>query len=184
MICLRVPEEAARLLERVDVPGNPVPASDMHVTILYIGKDVSVVDLAKATVAAHAVTSRTPPFVVHLSAISSFPRNPDDGWPIICPIDSPELQALNAGLKEEFTRLGLAFSDKWPDYKPHVTLAYDPTEEEVSVSQALPVSVPFTALEVLMYGGSGLRQGVGSLYVGLPLNLTPVERVASRLCMI
>jgi len=176
-IGLRVPHDAARLLEGVEVPGDRLSASDMHVTILYLGKSVPIVELAKAMVAAFSVARSTSPLTLTLTSASSFPAG-NDGVPVICRIESPELQRLNADLKAEFGRLGLPFSDKWPDYKPHVTLSY--VKEQVP--EGYSVDVPFgplvfSAHELTIWGGD---DGDGRVSMSLPFVLTPAERMASR----
>lgn len=176
---LRVPHDAARLLEELDVPGERLSASDMHVTILYLGKDVPVVELAKAFVAAYGVARSTRPLAVTLSSASSFPAG-KDGVPVICLIDSPELQKLHSDLKAEFTRLGLPFSDKFPDYRPHVTLSYvkDQVPDGYAVDAPFPGPLVFSSHELTIWGGD---DGDGRVMVSLPFVLSPVERMASRI---
>lgn len=178
-IGLRVPADAARALESHEVPGERLSASDMHVTILYIGKGVSIVDLAKAMVAAYGVAGRTCPISLSIDRATNFPVGPD-GWPIICRLESPGLQQLNADLKAEFTRLGLPFNNKWPDYKPHVTLSYvkDQQPEGFVFDSPLPGPVPFTVHELTIWGG---KEGESQLHIDIPFSLSPVQRMASRL---
>jgi len=176
---LRVPADAARLLESHEVPGERLSASDMHVTILYLGKDVPVVELAKAMVASYGVASRTNPLSLSVDRVTNFPLG-SDGWPLICRIESAGLQRLNLDLRSEFTRLGLPFSNKWPDYKPHVTMSYlkDPQPEGFSFDSPLPGPLPFTVHELTIWGGD---DGDGRISVNIPFVLTPAQRMASRL---
>lgn len=178
-IGLRVPADAARVLESHEVPGERLSASDMHVTILYVGKNVSIVDLAKAMVAAYGVAGRTRPLSLVIDRATNFPVGPD-GWPIICRLDSPELQRLNADLKAEFSRLGLPFNNKWPDYKPHVTLSYikEPQPEGFVFDSPLPGPLPFAVHELTIWGG---KEGEGQIHVDIPFVLSPAQRMASRL---
>ncbi len=179
---LRVPHDAARLLEGVKVPGDRLSASDMHVTILYLGKGLPMVQVAKAMVACSVVTEAQPPFGVSVSRVSSFPRNKDDGFPVICPVDSPELHSLRSALRASFQKLGVPFSDKWPEFRPHVTMSYvkdlPDGVEGFSFDQPLPGPLSFTALELTIWGGD---KGDGRVHVGLPFVLSPLERMASRL---
>lgn len=177
-IGLKVPHETARLLEGVDVPGEKHSASDMHVTVLYLGKDVPVVEVAKSMCAAHQVTSRTRPFLCGLNEVSSFPKG-DDGVPVICPVRSPGLVSLNAALRAEFDRLGVGYSKKWPDYRPHVTLSYMAGESDPpEYSAPLPGPVTWTASDMVIWGGDESDQ---VLSVTMPFVLGPVERAARRL---
>jgi 2'-5' RNA ligase len=177
-IGLRVPPDAARLLESHEVPGERLSASDMHVTILYIGKGVPVVELAKAMVASYGVATRTGPLSLSIDRATNFPVG-NDGWPIICRLESAELQQLNADLRAEFTRLGLPFNNKWPIYKPHVTLSYlkEPQPEGFAFESLLPGPLPFTVHELTIWGGD---DGDGRIHVNIPFVLSPAQRMASR----
>ncbi len=178
-IGLRVPADAARLLESHEVPGERLSASDMHITILYLGKNVPVVDLAKAMVAAYGVAQRTSPLSLIVDRVTNFPVG-NDGWPLICRLESPGLQQLNVDLKAEFTRLGLPFNNKWPTYAPHVTMAYlkDPQPEGFVFDQPLPGPLPFVVHELTIWGGD---DGDGRIHINMPFVLSPAQRMASRL---
>lgn len=176
-IGLKIPHEAARLLEGVEVPGDRFSASDMHVTVIYLGKGLSILDVAKAMCAASGVTSKTTPFLCAVKDISSFPANPNDGVPVICPIHSPGIMALNDGLKAEFSRLGIKFPDKYPEYKPHVTMSYL-TDGQESYSASLPGPLTWTASELVIWGGD---DGDGVLSVIMPFVLSPIEKIARRM---
>jgi 2'-5' RNA ligase len=178
-IGLRVPADAARILESHEVPGERLSASDMHVTILYLGKNVPVIDLAKAMVAAYGVATRTSPLSLVVDRVTNFPVG-NDGWPLICRIESPELQSLNADLKAEFTRLGLPFNNKWPIYAPHITMSYlkDQQPADLIFDSPLPGPLPFVVHELTIWGGD---DGDGRVHINIPFVLSPIQRMASRL---
>lgn len=182
-IGLKVPAGIARILESVpDVPGDRHSASDMHVTILYLGKGIPVTDVAKAMCAAYQITSQMRPFACGLSEVSSFPGS-DDGVPLICPVESPSLHDLNAALKAEFDRLGLEFDNKYSEYKPHVTMSYVTDGSLESHQQPLPGPLAWTASELVIWGGDN---GDDVLSVSMPFVLNPgrsasFARMASRL---
>jgi 2'-5' RNA ligase len=183
-IGLRVPHDAARLLEAIEVPGERLSASDMHITILYLGKNVPVIQIAKAMVVAAQATSQQVPFNIMLSNINSFPRNAEDGYPIICPVDSPELHSFRNSLKESFQKYRVPFVDNWPEFKPHITLSYLKDVEEdtdFKLDQPLPGPLSFTALELTIWGGD---KGDGKIHVGLPFVLSPIARAAARVAKI
>lgn len=178
LIGLKVPVEIAKLLSGVDVPGEKESAFDMHVTIMYLGRDVSVLEVAKSMCAASQVTSKITPFTCGLTSVSSFPGG-DDGVPVICPVQSPGLLALNSALRTEFDRLGVGYSKKWPDYKPHVTLSYMTGENDpVEYSSPLPNPVIWTVSSLLIWGGNNSDE---TLSINMPFALSPLERVANRL---
>ena len=179
IIGIRVPVEVGRVLEQQEVPGEPHSASDMHITVLYVDKASPILDVAKTMIAAYAITSKNRPFQITIQDISSFPRNPDDGLPVICFIDSPELQAIHYALKDEFDRLQIPYRHKYPEYKPHVTLSYvkEETPEGYTFSSSLPGPVSFTVYELSIMG----YPDDAHVRVELPLSLTMEDRIASRL---
>lgn len=177
-IGLRVPYEAAKLLEISPVPGERQRASDMHVTILYLGKGTPMVQVAKAMVVLDMLASSVRPFTISLKKITNFPRNPDDGWPVICPVASPELQRIHSSLKAALSKYGVPFSNKYPEYKPHVTMSYVREESPgFSFNSELPDVLPISVHELTLWGGE--REG-RQLIVTVPLTLSLEERVASR----
>jgi 2'-5' RNA ligase len=179
IIGIRVPVEVGRVLEQQEVPGEPHSASDMHVTVLYVDKASPILDVAKTMIAAHAITSKNRPFQITIQDVSSFPRNPDDGLPIICFINSPELQAIHYALKAEFDRLQIPYRHKYPEYKPHVTLSYvkEETPEGYVFNSSLPGPISFTVYELSIMGYADDAH----VRVELPLSLTMEDRIASRL---
>lgn len=177
---LKVPHDAARLLEAVEVPGERLSASDMHITILYLGKKLPIVQVAKAMVACNEVTKGQVPFELGLSEVSSFSKNPDDGFPVICPVESPALHAFRDALKARFKSLGVPFNEKFPEYKPHVTMGYVkdvPEGADFAYAAPLPGPLSFTAMELTIWGGD---KGDGQVHIGLPFVLSPIEKMASR----
>jgi len=147
-IGIKVPHEVGRLLHTIEVPGEKVPLHEFHVTLLYLGKEVPIETLGKAIVAAAEVAESYRPFRCTLTQTSSFPKG-DDGVPIICPVDSPELHELNTQLKAAFDAAGVDYSKKFPDYKPHVTLAYS---DEVT-ADTLFGPLEWSAYEMVLWGG-------------------------------
>lgn len=85
-----------------------------HITVLYGFRDSSIV-----TVEALRAWARTVrPFVVTLDSVSLFPGN-EDGDVLKIDVQSVELHAMHRDLLGRFP-----CENKYPDYKPHVTLAY------------------------------------------------------------
>lgn len=148
MIGLRVPQEAARLLASVEVPGEQVQRHHSHITVHMLGDDVPIEQIGKAIIAAHGVAEKTVPFRLSMNSISTFKGGPN-GVPVICPIFAPELHALHANLKAAFDEAGVEYSKKWPEFRPHVTLAYSP---EPMKDQALG-PLEWSAYEMVLWGG-------------------------------
>ena len=119
-----VPEEAARVLAGHEVPGVPTSTHTQHCTMLYLGKQVPIDDICAAIRAVFDVANQTKPFTCSVSGIGSFPANPDDGVPVIGRLDQTDIMAVREAVRAQFDQDGVPYSNKYPDYTPHVTLAY------------------------------------------------------------
>lgn len=160
---LNVPEEVARLLDEVEVPGEKVPAADKHITILHLGWEIPIEQISAAVIAIESVTSSAVPFVVELSRISCFPKG-DDGVPIISLVDSPLLTTLHDRLKDAFDKRGVPFSKKHPTFAPHVTLSYN--EEAIDDRPIGPIN--WTVYEVILWGGDSRDRVTASFPLAFP----------------
>jgi 2'-5' RNA ligase len=172
MVGLRVPAETARVFSELSVPGVPEDPGFLHITMLYMGDDVPVETLAKAMTVMFGITRQTNPFTVRTSVMTCFPKN-DDGVPIICRIESEALHFLQGRIKAAFQMHGVPFSDRHPEYKPHVTLAYaDEPIEDQAIS-----TLEWGAHEVFLWGGDQADQ---RLIVTFPLSIDASQRLALR----
>lgn len=180
MIALRVPTETARLMERISgvLPGDSQAASDMHITIAYLGDKTPMEQIAKAMLACHSVASKTAPFMLTVDSMDSFEPG-DDGTPIILPVKSEELHSLEKAIKEELDRFGVGYSKKWPEFKPHVTMSYIK-----GMRAAGPLSVPISwgAFDMTIYGAD---RGDGRVSIVLPFILPnthiKLQRIAAKI---
>lgn len=149
-IGIRIPHDVGRMFSAIEVPGRKTPIDEFHITAIYLGKDVPLETIGRAVVAAAEVAEGTRPFRLSVDRMTSFPKG-DDGVPVICPVTSPELHELNSKLKLSLDKYGVEYSKKFPEYKPHVTLAYadaaaNPPEEQVG-------PLEWSAYEMVMWGG-------------------------------
>ena len=147
---ISLPSEICQLFHEVDVPGVRVPKHTHHVTLLYLGKETPLPDICKAIELAAPVMQRTAPLRLSAARVESFQENPDDGYPLIARVDSEGLHALQAELKSALKTGGVQFSDKWPEYKPHVTLAY---AKEPMAEMKLDPAIEWTVAETVMWAG-------------------------------
>lgn len=177
LVTLKVPYEAAMMLEGVEVPGERLSASDMHVTLLYMGKGTPLVEVARAMLACHEVARAFSPFLLLLNRVGAFPEG-EDGTPIILPVMSPVVMSLQASLKLAFQKYGMEFSDKFPDFKPHVTLSYLQAGENVPPLAGLPGPLSWVAHEMMIWGGDA---GESDVSIRVPFVLSPVHKAAARL---
>lgn len=165
---LVVPPETGRILESVEVPGQREKASDMHVTVLYMG-DVPVDVAAAGMVAAVSVAKLQAPFLCACDSVDSFPPNPEYGIPVIAPVIAPAIHDLHAKLVLAFDAAGLPYSKKFPEFKPHVTLARNLGQDAKPYSAPLPGQCSWVASELFVWGGEN-----GSLFSArIPFVLGP-----------
>jgi 2'-5' RNA ligase len=176
---LKVPHETARLLHDVEVPGEKSHIEEMHITLLYLGKGIPFINIAKAMMVCHEVLEHQQPFLMRISKISTFPENPDDGVPIICPVESPELMIFQKTLANEFNKFGLEYDKKFPDFKPHVTLAYDKNSD--FKESPLPMPMIWAAQSMSIWGGD---RGDGPAEINMPFTLTKISKAAAKITQI
>lgn len=175
---IRVPHETARLLSEIDVPGKKDSTAHFHVTVIHLGDNVPIETLAKTMVATFGVTSKLRPFTVSTSRVTCFPAKdkPDAKVPIICRVDSDALHDLWKNLCSAYDSAGIEYSKRFPEFKPHVTVAW--TEEPME-EKRIPI-VEWGAHEVVLWGGD---DGDRRVVVTFPLSLKTSalsKRVASR----
>lgn len=160
-IGISVPNDVGSLLEQIEVPGNREPRSRYHVTVLNLGKEVPLEQVSKAAMVAFYVCSKAQPFLATMKVATSFPKG-DDGFPIIARVESPALHALHAALTSAFDGAGIEYSKKFPEFKPHVTLAYADTG-----MPDRPISpITWTVGEIIVWGGD---KGENRIVVKIPL---------------
>lgn len=145
---IKVPEEIAKQLERIDAPGERVPRNEKHITLLYLGDDVPLEDIATVTIAAGHLTEDFKPFEVEIKEVTTFPEG-DSGVPVICPVLGDELHRLHDELMASCDEEGVEYSKKFPTYKPHVTLSY--SHEPVQGHEFRPLS--WLCTEIVLWGG-------------------------------
>ena len=127
----------------LDLPPGTIPmipggVDDHHVTVIYLGKDVSDDAFAEACDRAQAAAAAAPgPIVGVIAGVDSFPpsENSDGKIPAFAPVILPGVEALYESLAD------LSASGR-PDYTPHATLAY------VEPGDPLPPPVPPTGVTI------------------------------------
>ncbi len=144
-----VPPDVAKLLLDIDVPGDKAKPHEMHVTLAYLGKNTPTAETLKAAAACQIITQNTKPLRCAAAAVGSFPENPEDGFPIISRIVSPDIYNFRSRIVKALKHVGVEFSNRYPEYKPHVTLAY--------AKESLPYfkinSIIWTVTSIFISGG-------------------------------
>jgi len=109
-----------------------------HVTCAY-----GFEDDAGLTDELNKLMSRNGPVTIALSALSIFEGDNPDGTPLKIDVTSPELIALHEAIAGTFPLPG----SKWPDFKPHLTLAF--LQPEVAASY-VGLPAPFIGKQVTL----------------------------------
>lgn len=143
MIALFVPPEIAETLaldrEDAEKPG------ELHVTLCYFSDAVSY--RGEIEQAAQAISKSSPPIEVEISGIAQF-TSEDEKKPNVLLINSHDLLALRSQL------VSLLPEDSYSEkhaYTPHITLAYLPPDESLSLEGDFP-SILFPAISVTIDG--------------------------------
>ncbi len=173
---LKVPPETARLFAEIDVPGEKSAPSAMHITMVYLGKEVPIETIAATIPVVMKVVSGTRPFSVQTSHVSTFPAG-DDGVPIIARVQSNDLHRLRNALLNALDAASIPYNKKFPEFKPHVTLAFskDPLVEEI-VNIDIP-TIEWGAHELVLWGGD---QGDKRIIVTFPFSIAMTKAAVDR----
>jgi 2'-5' RNA ligase len=112
-----------------------------HVTVLFgFHAEVTSQDL-------NAITKGIGSVDVLVGPIITFPPGPD-GVPLVISVESEKLRKLNADLKT------LPHTETWPDYKPHICIAYlKPEAAEKYQAVDNPLQGQIFTLSNLVYSG-------------------------------
>jgi 2'-5' RNA ligase len=174
LLSIQVPYEIARVLGRVLVPGTPESRETYHITLLYLGKDIPIDVVSQALVVAYRVAEITRPIPLAISEVSSFQKG-DDGVPIICPVNSPELHQLWEALCSAFDEAKVSYSKKFPIYKPHITLAYDDIDFDGPMSIE---PIDWVSYEMTLWSGNSGDEAVS---ITIPFSFPSKEALCRRL---
>lgn len=167
---IQVPREVAKSLSKIEVPGEKVPISEMHITLLHFGDNWPISELVKSLEATYDLASQTKPFLVKANTISCFPSHDGDSVATIALIESPELHKLRQALAKEFEKRDIDFSKDFKTYNPHITLSYGDKEIEDSEIETIE---QFTVHELVLWGGD---HGDDRIVVTFPLRSYETEK--------
>ncbi|WP_344582723.1 2'-5' RNA ligase family protein [Nonomuraea roseoviolacea] len=138
MITLAIPANVAAELA---VPDG-LSADTLHVTLVYLGKDIARETVEAATEAARQVAAEQPPLAGVVGGIGAFPEG-DEGVPMFVTVDVPVLEALRQRLVDALDAAGVPYAANY-GYTPHVTLKY------VEAGEPMPETVAEVAFDGLI----------------------------------
>ena len=114
---------------------KPLPVDKMHVTLAYLG-DTTADEWStrKARTLGRVVddfAADQMPFPIRLGGVARFHNEGRTGHEldaVYVPVESEAIQGFRRALVDTLNARGLAVDTTFPDYKPHVTLAYIPPD--------------------------------------------------------
>jgi 2'-5' RNA ligase len=145
-IYIPIPISIAVDLVSLKIPGESIMPTDMHVTLFFSEKDLDIHSFCDVITICHTVTARFKPFKIGTTRAISFPLG-EDGVPIVSKIVSPWLLVFRDYLRGAFDEIGIDYSRKFPEYKPHVTLSYNDKPVSDIVFQPLVWEVDLVNVE-------------------------------------
>jgi 2'-5' RNA ligase len=177
MIAIPLSLDISRLFREVEIDSLGARDASDHITMFYLGDEIPIKKLVKIIPIVFDITSKTKPFSASCSKIISFPEG-KKGFPIIGEVKSSELLKFREQIKKEFKKNKIKFDEKFPEYKPHVTLGYSKTK---------PSSIKFSKTnwsitQVGLYGGD---EADSKFFVNFPFTLgieKKVEKYAKLFC--
>lgn len=158
MLAIKVSESESRIFRGIDVPGDR-DESD-HITLFYFGDNIPIKSLAKVMSLVLEITEKFKPFHVETNKITTFSKG-NKGYPIIADINSDDLQKLRKKIKKVFDENKVSYSNKFPTYKPHITLSYSKEKiDDLKINKC-----KWVVSEIALYGGDS---DVERVYVSFP----------------
>ena len=180
---IQIPHDIARLLSQIDYGGygKPEPKDTFHITIAYFGEDIPIEKIVGIIHSTYKITSKTKPFTAQTSLVTTFPPHPEEGTvPVICKVESPALHKLRKALVGQFDEDDVKYNQKFPNYTPHITLAYtspgDGAEEVKNLNKTIP-TIKWGCGEIVLWGGDN---GDERLSVNFPFAWTPTKEAIYR----
>mgnify|MGYP003475356039 CR=1 FL=1 len=148
MIALKIPSDISEKLSKIKVDGKKELPQEYHITMFYFDGKLKIDDICKITRIMNSVLGRFVPPKISFKEVSFFPKG-NDGFPVIVPILSDDLIEVRKSLVKAFDKEKINYSKKWPEFKPHLTLAYskkEPTNQNIG-------KCSWNATELVLYAG-------------------------------
>lgn len=92
--------------------------------MIYLGQGAPILDIFRAMVICFEMAQRFAPIDMTAPIVTCFPPDSDGKTPVVARLVNPGLHTFRQELAQKLDEAGIAYSKKFPEYKPHVTLAY------------------------------------------------------------
>lgn len=125
-----VPKEITNLLFSMDVPGRKESPEDAHITLVYFDEDMTDDTERRIQSCLQSFYKVWPSGVVSTNKLTCFDK--PGNIPVIFEIDGTYIHKLKNAICYCLDRMGISYSRKFPDFKPHITISYaETTPEEI-----------------------------------------------------
>lgn len=118
-----VPKHISEDLFKTPCPGKKESAEDAHITLVYFDGDLNDAEERHINTVLQSFYKVWYPGPVSTNKLTHFDTGPGE-YPIVFEISGSYIHKLRNAICYCLDRCGISYSDKFPDYKPHVTLAY------------------------------------------------------------
>lgn len=173
---IKIPEDTSKLLHKIKVPGEKTSLEDYHISLLIFKDNFPMKHILKATETSNKIISKINPISITLKTVNHFPKREDAPCPIICLIESDDLQKLHKKLVKAFDQNKIPFEKTFKDYKPHITLSY--ANKEIDDFDIKPLK--FESKEVTLWSGD-MGLNLNKLYVTIPFGQTKHSEIIQKI---
>lgn len=170
---IKIPHPTARLLSGIELEGDNVSPSDMHITILHFENDWAISEMVKAMEVTYDIVADIKPFLIKVKNIICFPKR-NEKCAIVAEVESKKLHQLQQKLAKKFDKKHIDFSKTFKDYKPHITLSY--AKEQIKDFEI--DTVEFSVPEIVIWGGDN---GDNRIFITFPLQGPQRQKLAIHL---
>lgn len=139
MLAIYPSEEAAGLIRSPFMTLDDMPIEDqdkLHVTVLYLGKELSPEDLEKVAEVARHVCDSHEPLQCKTQGLGAF-NGDGESMPLYCSVDALGLAELHSDLIGGLEAEGIEIPRDY-DFTPHMTISYMPVGTSFNVGVGAP----------------------------------------------
>lgn len=172
MIAVPLSQETSRLFREIEIDGHR-DVSD-HITLFYLGDEVKINTILDIIPILYEVTSGMRPFEATCSRITTFPKG-KNGYPVIGEIKCDLLHELREKVKKLLDKNKIDYDNTFPDYKPHLTLAYCKKKPK---NIKLPIKTKIPINQIAIYGGDNAD---AKIFVNFPFSLGVEKSAADQI---
>lgn len=179
-IGLEVSPDLTEILANIKVSGKKENPFQYHVTLVYLN-EIDLEHVIPFLLPVFEVCCETEPFEVECDYLGTFSTN-EDGTPIIVRLKSQNLMKFRERMVKEIKKAGLEFNNKYPEFKPHITLSYDPEDEEKVKKNLpkLPKGSKWTINRVVLWAGE-YEDGTEQIKFSFPLGVKDTSEKTAAL---